>query len=192
MQYRDAMSDEHRDERLADAEVDPAPESALEPVNDPAPGTGSEPKVDPTAREVVRASPELADVAVSLLLALFPDATLYRAEGRLSRLLLAPAPHRPEHEHLRGLLFDLVDRPEWREKHAVAREVTDADGLRLELLTPIPARQYRGGPALVGPFADERSADEWGGDNARSEVSYDTFFTGSAWLCDLFELTDQR
>ncbi|HZJ10093.1 MAG TPA: hypothetical protein VFD39_10385, partial [Trueperaceae bacterium] len=112
----------------------------------------------------------------------------YRAPGALTRLLLAPAPERQQLERLRGLLFDLVERPEWRAKHAVAREVSDADGLRLELLTPLPASAYQGGAALIGPFADRRSADEWGEDHARSDVSFDTFFTGSAWLCDLFEL----
>ena len=155
-------------------------------------GTTAEPRLEPGAREVVRASPELADIAVSLLGAMFPRAELYRAEGGLSRLLLAPPPSRGELERLRGMLFDLVERPEWQARHAVAREVTDADGLRLELLTPIAPSDYRGGPALVGPFADQQSADEWGGDHARSDVSYDTFFTGTAWLCDLFELTDQR
>ena len=145
-------------------------------------------RYDPAAVEVVRASPELADIASSLLLALFPAATQYRAEGALTRLLLMPAPESAAHQQLRGLLFDLVDRPEWRAKHAVAREVSDDDGLRLELLTPIAAADYRGGPALVGPFADERSAVEWGEDHAKSDVSFDTFFTGTAWLCDLFEL----
>src|SRR5690606_552276 len=112
----------------------------------------------------------------------------FRVQGDPVSLLLTPVPGRGELEKLRGLAFDLVDRPEWRAQHAVAREVTDAAGLRLELLTPVPASAYRGGPALVGPFADQRSAEEWGEDHARSDVSFDTFFTGSAWLCDVFEL----
>lgn len=138
--------------------------------------------------ELVRASPELADIAASLVLALFPKAELFRAEGAVTRLLLSPAPSREAFSKLRTMLFDLVDRPEWRKRHAVAREVSDDDGLRLELLTPIPAGEYAGGSALVGPFADEQSAVEWGEDHAKSDVSFDTFFTGTAWLCDLFDL----
>ena len=144
------------------------------------------------AREAVRASSELAAIAVSLLSALFPSSRLYRADGRLARLLLEPPASRAELARVREMLFELADRPEWRARHAVAREVSDADGLRLELLLPLPPSDYQGGPALVGPFADQLSADEWGGDHARSDVSYDTFYTGTAWLCDLFELTDQR
>lgn len=143
---------------------------------------------EPAADEVVRASPEFADIAASLLLGLFPQHRLYRADDGLSRLLLAPAPSKQAFARLREMLFDLVARPEWRSRHAVAREVSDDDGLRLELLLPLASADYRGGPALIGPFADERSAVEWGEDNARADVSFDTFFTGTAWVCDLFVL----
>src|SRR5690606_2156314 len=69
---------------------------------------------------------------------------------------------------------------------------SDADGTRLEVLTPVPPREYAGGARLVGPFATQAEADAWGGDNAVSALSYDTFATGGAWLVDLFDLPDQE
>ena len=142
------------------------------------------------AREVVRATSDLAGIVASLLLALYADAELYRVEsgeaGGLERLILDPAP--PDASHLRRLLFELVDRPEWRVKHTITREVTDGDGERLEVLTPLPAAEYRGEARLVGPFVTREEADTWGADHAVSSLSYDTFAVGGAWLVDLFEL----
>ncbi|HZJ09354.1 MAG TPA: hypothetical protein VFD39_06655, partial [Trueperaceae bacterium] len=60
----------------------------------------------------MRASPGLDDIAASLLLTLFPSSALYRAPGALTRLLLTLRGRRQQLERLRGLLFDLVERPE--------------------------------------------------------------------------------
>jgi len=151
---------------------------------------GSRDRPSAAARELVRATGDLAGIAASLLLALYPAAELYRvgsgAASDLQRLILDPAP--ADTDRLRRMLLELVDRPEWRGKHAVTREVSDDAGERLEVLTPLSPSDYREGPRLVGPFATERDADEWGADHAVSTLSYDTFFTGSVWLCDLFDL----
>ncbi len=151
-----------------------------------------EPLPGKDAREVVRATSDLAPIAESVILVLFPASTLYRSTSGLVSLRLEPAPDREGFRRLKDKLFELVGRPEWRRRHAVGREVSDADGTRLEVLTPVPPREYAGGARLVGPFATQAEADAWGGDNAVSALSYDTFATGGAWLVDLFDLPDQE
>lgn len=159
----------------------PAPVDDLMP--EPLPGAD--------AKEVVRATRDLAPIAASVLLVMFPSSRLYRTDDDPVRLLLEPAPGRAGLARLKDKLVELVARPEWRRRHAVTREVADADGTRVEALTPVAPGDYRGGPRLVGPFATEEQADRWGGDNAVSTLSYDTYFTGEAWLVDLFSLPDQ-
>lgn len=149
-----------------------------------------EPLPGASAREVVRATEDLAPIAEGVLHVMFPDATMFRSANGLVRLTLEPAPEQADFRRLKDKLFELVARPEWRAKHAFAREVTDGDGNRLEVMTPVAPAEYRGGPRLVGPFTDQRSAEEWGGDNAVSSLSFDTFYTGDAWLVDLFDLPD--
>ncbi len=151
-----------------------------------------EPLPGADAREVVRATRDLAPIAESVLLVMFPASRLFRAGDEPVGLILEPAPDRAGLARLKDKLGELVARPEWRRRHAVAREVADAAGTRLEVLTPVDPQAYAGGPRLVGPFATEVEADAWGGDNAVSTLSYDTFFTGEAWLVDLFSLPESE
>jgi hypothetical protein len=151
-----------------------------------------EPLPGKDAREVVRATRDLAPIVESVLLVMFPASTLYRTGDEPVGLLLEPAPDRAGLARLKDKLVELAARPEWRRRHAVAREVSDASGTRLEVLTPLAPEDYAGGPRLVGPFATEEEADAWGGDNAVSTLSYDTFFTGEAWLVDLFSLPERE
>lgn len=156
---------------------------------------------------MVRASEGVADVVVSLLLTLFPGAALYRVGVDVQKLILDPAPAQERLTRLRALLFDLAERPEWRRRHLVTREVDDPEGRRLEALLPQAPADYGGGAVLVGPFTTQALADEWGGDHAVSTLSYDVFSLGGAaasdpsvgpahgtagqervWLCDLFDL----
>lgn len=138
----------------------------------------------------LQAGPGLSDIAASLLLALFPTRQLARAggAGRLERLLVKPPLTPNESRKLLDHLFTLVERPEWRDKHAVAREVQDVRGRRLELLTPLPPGEYRGGEALVGPFHDEAAATEWAADVAEPGLASDTVPMAGAYLVDLFAL----
>ncbi len=140
----------------------------------------------------LQAGPGLSDIAASLLLALFPTRQLVRAggAGRLERLLVKPPLTPNESRKLLDHLFTLVERPEWRDKHAVAREVQDVGGRRLELLTPLPPGQYRGGEALVGPFRDEAAANEWATNVAEPSLASDTVPMAGAYLVDLFALGD--
>lgn len=143
------------------------------------------------------AGPGLSEIAASLLLALFPTRQLVRSGGggRLEELLVRPALNPNESRKLLGHLFTLVERPEWRAKYAVAREVQDADGRRLELFTPLPPEEYRGGVAVVGPFEDEETAKAWGADVAEPSLASDTLPIAGAYLVDLFamgELLSER
>jgi len=141
--------------------------------------------------EAVRATTELADVTARLLQALFPEKRLVSAmEGRW--LTFAARPVLAVHESRRLLdhLHDLVARPEWRRLHAVAREVTDTRGRRIEVLVPLPPAAYEGGEALVGPFPDEESAKAWYAGVQVHGLAADTFRLADAWLCDLFPLSE--
>lgn len=143
------------------------------------------------AREVVRATADLAHIAEGVMHVMFPASVLYRSGGEPVRLMLEPVPGTPDLRRLKDKLFELVGRPEWRRRHAMAREVADRHGMRLEVMTPLGPADYHGGPRLVGPFSTEEAADTWGGDNAVSTLSFDTFYTGDVWLVDLFDLPEQ-
>lgn len=150
----------------------------------------------PGHREAVRAGPGLDDIVVSLLLVLFPDRQLYRGEmggdtgGEMSgmtALSVDPPLGAEETARLERYLHELVERPEWRARHAVVREVQDRSGTRLELRTPIAPADYRAGEALVGPFDDESAADAWGAEHASDGCAHDAIRMAGAWMCDVFD-----
>ena len=155
-----------------------------ESTNRPLPGE--------TAREAVRATVDLASIAEGVLHVMFPGSVMYRSGEDPVSLMLEPAPGPDDFRRLKDKLFELVARPEWRNKHAMAREVNDRHGTRLEVMTPVSPSEYRGGARIVGPFADAKAAESWGGDNAVSTLSFDTFYTGQVWLVDLFDLPAQQ
>jgi len=139
--------------------------------------------------EALRASPALADLAAQLLSALFPDKRFATAhEGRWLVFSARPALALAESRRLLGHLHDLVDLPQWRREYAVAREVTDVKGRRLEVLVPLTPQAYDGGEALVGPFPDQAAAQEWYGSVQQRGLAADTVQVADAWLCDLFVL----
>lgn len=136
---------------------------------------------------LLRASPALAPIAESLLLALYPESELHRSQDRLVNLWLKPAPP-GSLERVRRLLNELVDRPEWRSRSALLREVSELDGDYLELIVPVAPDEYLGGPAVVGPFVDADEAAEFGERASDSRLTHDTFAGAGGWLVDLFEL----
>lgn len=139
--------------------------------------------------EVLRVSPEAAELAASLLLALFPNRSWARAHvGRLTAYSARPPLDQAGARRLFDKLFELSERPEWRARHAVAREVTDVTGRRLELLVPVPPEAYEGGEGLVGPFATFEDANDWGMSVQARELAADALQAGDAWLCELFRL----
>ncbi len=142
---------------------------------------------------LVHVSPELADIVTSLLLALFPDRQLYREvvgsePHGPSSLAMAPGIDAAGYEKLKRYIYQLSDRAEWSARNALAREVNDRSGTYLELIVPIAPEAYAGGPALVGPFAEEAAADEFGSLHSGPTLSHDTYPTAGGWLADLFEI----
>lgn len=139
--------------------------------------------------EALRASPEFVDVAVPLLLTLFPGREVMRGSvGRLAALYVDPALEKHEARRLLGYLFELVERPEWQARCAVAREVSDVDGTRMELVVPLAPASYDGGEALVGPFASDEAAREWVAGVADRSLAFDTMRSACGYLVDLFAL----
>lgn len=139
--------------------------------------------------EAMRAGPELAEIAAQLLSVLFPEKTFVTdLDGPWVRFAARPALAVSESRRLLDHLHDLVDRPEWRARHAVAREVTDAAGRRVEVLVPLAPAAYAGGEALVGPFPDEEAAQGWCRTVQLRGLAADTVEVAGAWLCDLFVL----
>ncbi len=139
--------------------------------------------------EALRVSPEASDLAASLLLALFPGRSWAKAHiGRLTAYSARPPLDPAGTRRLFDKLFELTERPEWRARYAVAREVTDVTGRRLELLVPLPPEEYEGGEGLVGPFATLDEANAWGMSVQAHELAADAMRVGDAWLCELFAL----
>lgn len=144
-------------------------------------------------QRLVRVSPEVADIVTSLLIALFPDRQVYReAAGSTLHapvgLAVAPKVDAAGFQRLEEYLHQLAGRSEWRARHALAREVSDSGGTYLELIVPVDPEAYSGGPALVGPFALEAEADEFGSLRAGATLSHDVFSVAGGWLTDLFEI----
>ena len=139
--------------------------------------------------EALRASPEFVDVAIPLLLTLFPGREVMRGSvGRLAALYVDPPLEKHEARRLLGYLFELVERPEWRGRCAVAREVSDTDGTRMELVLPLAPTNYDGGEALVGPFVTDEAAKEWVASVADRSLAFDTMLASCGYLVDLFVL----
>jgi hypothetical protein len=155
------------------------------------PGGNGQPR--PEYREALRAGPGLADIAVSLVLALFPEHRLYRAEAAaMTAVALQPPLDAAQAARLERFLHELAERPEWRERHAVVREVRDRAGTRLEVRTPTAPADYVTGEALVGPFDDEAAADAWGAEHAPDGCGHDAIRMAGAWLCDVFDIGEDR
>lgn len=139
--------------------------------------------------KALRASGELADLAAQLLGVLYPDKRLtVEQEGGWFSFSARPALSTGESRRLLNHLHDLVDRPEWRRRHAVAREVTDVTGRRVEVVVPLAPGAYQGGEAIVGPFASQDAAKEWYASVRLPGLAADTLQVADAWLCDLFML----
>lgn len=139
------------------------------------------------AAEALRAAPELAGVAGSLLLAAFPEREVFRAaSGERERLLVFPPLEPADRQRLDALLAPLVARPEWRRRHAYFREVSDARGRVRELALALPPAAYRDGDAVVGPFEARERAEAWGRERVRAPRVHDVFSMNGAWFCDVF------
>lgn len=139
--------------------------------------------------EALRASPQFVGVAIPLLLAAFPGRQVLEGSvGRLTALFVEPPLAPNESRRLLGYLYELVERPEWEARCAVAREVSDVQGTHLELLVPLAPADYDGGEALVGPFASDEEARAWVAGVAEKGLAFDTMRVKGGYLVDLFLL----
>jgi hypothetical protein len=139
------------------------------------------------AGEALRAAPELADLAGSLLLAAFPEREVFRAaSGARERLLAFPPLSQDELARLDRLLAPFVERRPWRARNAFYRQVSDVRGSVRELALPLTPEAYRDGDAVVGPFTDAASADAWGRGKVAPPRVHDVFRMNDAWFCDVF------
>jgi len=139
------------------------------------------------AASVLTVAPALAHLAAGMLLAAFPEREVFRSEGDDYERVLAFPPLTPDElRRFDGLLVPLVERPEWRSRHAFYREVNDVRGLRRELGLPQAPGDYDGTVAVVGPFDDEGEADAWGRASVTSPRTYDPFPMNGYWFCDVF------
>lgn len=186
------MSDERDDERDNGFPLNEVTDLADLPGDDDLPPGVAEPEAplaEASFAEALRADPALADIALSLILMAFPRHRVMRgAEGRLAALYLDPPLDASQSRRLLEQLYQLVERPEWRARHAVAREVSDVRGTRIELLMPLAPDEYDGGEALVGPFADDEAARNWASGIAEPGLAFDTVPVTGAYLVDLFML----
>ena len=139
------------------------------------------------AKEVLIVTPELAQLAGSMLLAAFPEREVFRmTAGRSERLLAFPPLENEEVERLDALLAPLVDRAEWSSRHAYFRQVDDVRGRRRELGLPVAPEAYRDGDGVVGPFSDREAAEAWGRRRVRPPRVHDAFPMNGGWFCDVF------
>ncbi len=139
------------------------------------------------AGTVVTAAPELAHLAEGMLTAAFPDRQVFRAEVAEGVRVLAFPPL--DGEELRSYdrwLAPLVDRPEWRARHAYYREVGDLRGVGRELGLPQGPDAYRGGEGVIGPFEDGADADAWAEEHVTRPLVHDSFPMNGRWFCDVF------
>lgn len=138
---------------------------------------------------VVQASAELAAVVRPLLLALFPEHEVFEAElDGLPLFLANPALSSPERARLGVFLNDLVARPEWAQRSALLREITDNAGERFDVrvpLTPEPNPNL----GVYGPFASTDEAKAWVQEHAPYQLESDIFSTPAGVVVELFTLT---
>ena len=69
------------------------------------------------------------------------------------------------------------------------RTVNERSGERREFAWPLLPATWQAGAALVGPFADQREANAWGGAHVdpRSGFVFDTLSYAGAWYGDIFK-----
>lgn len=138
---------------------------------------------------VVQASAELAGVVRPLLLAAFPEHEIYETELiGLPVFLTNPALNADQRAHLGSFLAELVARPEWVQRAAIMREVTDSAGERFDIRVPItPTATPEIG--VYGPFASTNEATDWVREHAPYQLESDIFSTPVGVVVELFRLT---
>lgn len=136
----------------------------------------------------MQTSPELTGIIESLLLTLFPEHTIFATEvEEFPAFLTEPALSEEERVLLAGFLNDLTQRPEWAERGALLREVTDSRGTRVDIRVPVKPLTDPG-IGLYGPFATTDDARDWVRDHAPYQLESDVFTTPAGAVVELFRL----
>jgi hypothetical protein len=152
---------------------------------------------DPTGYKMINAAPllrsaaELRRLAEPAVHAALGDQEIYGAPVGEKVLFLAfPGPNAAQLERLDDLLAQAVEEDTGR--YGFYRVVRDRRGVRRELDLPTSPPVWSGEDALVGPFADDARAREWGLDNVmgRGVITFDTVRYAGAWFCDVFSAAD--
>ncbi len=139
------------------------------------------------AEEIVRVSPELAEVAAELVWELFEERRVYRVPGEgVERLLAFPPLGGQELERFDDAAADLVARPAYETELAFFRTVRDLRGTRRELMLPTPPEAWHGEAVLVGPFRDREEAEGWPAGRLPPELMADPLPYRGRWFCDVF------
>lgn len=140
------------------------------------------------AEEIARVSPELAQAAAEMVWAAFPEREVYRVPmGAHERLLAFPPLDGEAFARFDAAAAELVARPEYEAALVFFRTVRDLRGSRRELMVPVPPREWRGEPALVGPFESEEEAGRWPAGRLPDSLLADPVPYRGRWFCDVFE-----
>ena len=140
---------------------------------------------------VLRAAPELEDLAEPVLDAVFGDQQLFKAEAEGKVLVLAfPGPTQGQLRRFDELMGEAVEAA--TEEHAYYRIVNDRSGTSRELDLPTPPELWRGSATMVGPFENEAEAQGWAQRLVVPQpgMTYDALLYAGAWFCDVFSAAE--
>ena len=107
-----------------------------------------------------------------------------------TRLLAFPALTKEELKALGSALYKLSDAEAMKEQHAFFRVVNDQKGEHREFALPIAQANWQEEfDVMVGPFATQELAEEWGKEiiGPAQNAAYDTIPLNGLWFCDVFE-----
>lgn len=107
-----------------------------------------------------------------------------------TRLLHFPTLNKDDLKFLEVLLYELSNSPALKARHAFFRVVNDQKGEHREFALPIAVEAWQEEfDVMVGPFADQDSAEDWGKQTIgpAQNAAYDTIPMNGLWFCDVFE-----
>ncbi|MEX2534734.1 MAG: hypothetical protein WD273_03960 [Trueperaceae bacterium] len=140
---------------------------------------------------VIRSAKELTPLAQSPLQVALGGRQLYEAQVKERMLVLAfPGPGPVELRKLDELMGAAVEEALGR--YAYYRVVQDRSGTRRELDLPSSPESWQGESTMIGPFAHEAAARDWGQERVigHAGLTYDVLNYAGGWFCDVFSAAD--
>lgn len=141
------------------------------------------------AQNVLEVSKALEQSASNVIVAAFRHHEIFRLErGDEVTLLIFPELNAQEVERLETALARLAELPTLKAQYAYFRVITDKQGEHRQFALPLPPSQWTGQRnKLIGPFANQAAAEEWGNTNVRPHhLVHDTVQHAGTWFCDVF------